>query len=107
MRSEDRRGYQVDDSNAGPHQCPGALLVFQSGGEKTETPGRLPDRRRLENPKEYRTARWLETDTKVGTILAIGSYSAMAGRPATRIEGPLQGKMLAQPHATLAIAGRA
>src|SRR6266851_4674037 len=70
-------------------------------------PGKPHGRRRPKIQREYRTARWPGIDTRVSTILATSSWSAMVGLPATRTEVRLRETMLAQFRATFAIATRA
>src|SRR5260370_13672125 len=74
---------------------------------KTKTRGKPRGRKRPEIRKEHRTARWPGIDTRVSTILATSSWSAMVGLPATRTEVRSRETMLAQSRARLAIATRA
>src|SRR6266851_2375753 len=70
-------------------------------------PGKPHGRRRPKIQREYRTARWPGIDTRVSTILATSSWSAMVGLPATRTEVQLRETMLVQSRATFAILTRA
>src|SRR6266481_803604 len=60
---------------------------------KTKTRGKPRGRKRPEIRKEHRTTRRPGIDTRVSTILATSSWSAMVGLPATRTEVRLRETM--------------
>src|SRR6476646_6216276 len=90
-----------------PHIAGHPKRSSQIAAAGTNRPDRPHGHKKREIRKECRTVVSQKTDTRVLTIPAISRCSAKARPPSTRKEAQSPETMLAQSHATFAIASRA